>query len=79
MNGTILSWVMSDAWPYLIGLLGAAATVFGLRRNAVKGERQKQRIKSLEAAMKAERERDEADADAASGNAHQRLRDDWSR
>lgn len=64
-------------YAILAAILAALAAAFGLSRKSTIAERNRQKAERLESALQAERERDEADADAARGAAAERLRRDW--
>ena len=66
-----LSWL----WAALAGAVGLLAVWFGGRRSAKTAAK----IETLQEEVKAHETRDKVDADAGTGDARQRLRDDWSR
>ena len=69
-------WLLAEALPYLIGLIGIIGGVVALRRDAVKDARLKDRAKGAEDALAKRRDMDDAvsDSRASGGTWHERLR-----
>jgi hypothetical protein len=82
-NITAILGIFTGGWsamlPYIIGAIGAIGVAFGLRHSGKIAERNKNNIKDLTAEIKAERDRANAETDAAAGGAADRLHDEWQR
>jgi hypothetical protein len=74
--GGFLASLLADLWPYIMGAGAIVAGIWGLRRDAVKDERQQTALQAAEAYAKTRKEID--DADAAMGDDPATLRQ-WLR
>lgn len=79
MIATVISWVLSDAWPYIIAAIGAIGALGGVYLKGRSDVKAKTAVKDLKAEIKAEKDRRDAETDAGAGGAADRLHAEWKR
>ena len=71
----MITYLLGDFLPYILGALGLVAAFFGIRWDGGKAARQKARAERAEAYRKTREKLDEVDTPDDPGLARQRMRD----